>query len=100
MKKYNKNRPRRTDYGPGGGKPAVHNQRKPFNPRKYGRLWGSLDFDLNLDAHPVGEANGPVIGALRVGGKKFDLTWTECNRIIETLSDAKYRFNIGKRLGM
>ncbi len=99
MKKYNRNRIRKADLGP-GQRPAKHHSKKPFNPEKYGKLWGGIEFDLELNANPVGSAKGPIIGALKIGGKSFQLTWTECNKIIETLEDSKYKYNIGKRLGM
>ena len=99
MKKYNRNRIRKSDLGP-GSRPAKHHSKKPFNPEKYGKLWGGIEFDLELNANPVGNAKGPIIGSLKIGGKSFQLTWTECNKIIETLEDSKYKYNIGKRLGM
>jgi hypothetical protein len=99
MKKYNRNRIRKSDLGP-GSRPAKHHSKKPFNPEKYGQLWAGIDFQCIHNASPIGQAKGPVIGELSLGGKKFKLTWTECNKLIETLEDAKYKYNIGKRLGM
>ena len=99
MKKFNR-KFRKGGNGPGSQLPIKHNQKKPFNPEKYGQLWAGIDFQCIHNASPIGQAKGPVIGELSLGGKKFKLTWTECNKLIETLEDAKYKYNIGKRLGM
>ena len=99
MKKYIRNRIRTSDLGP-GSRPAKLHSNTAINPEKYGQLWAGIDFQCIHNASPIGQAKGPVIGELSLGGKKFKLTWTECNKLIETLEDAKYKYNIGKRLGM
>ena len=50
-----------------GNKKTVHNQHKPFNPKKYGELWASIGFQHDWDRTPQGDANGPVIGKLVLG---------------------------------
>ena len=62
-----------------------HNQKKPFDPTRYGKLWGGIQ---------------PVIGYLCIDNKKIGVTWSETNRIIETLSDGQHRHNVANRLGM
>ena len=49
---------------------------------------------------PMGESNQPVIGTLNIAGKQFDLTFSECNKLIETLIDAKEAARTAKRLDM
>ena len=81
-------------------KPTHHNQKKQFDPTRYGKLWGSITFEL-LD-EPAYQEKGKQspIGALSLGGKKVELTWAETNRIIEQLYDGQHRHNVAKRLGM
>ena len=81
-------------------KQTFHNQKKPFDPTRYGKLWGSITFEL-LD-EPAFQEKGkqPVIGTLNIGGKKHEITWAETNRIIEQLYDGQHRHNVAKRLGM
>ena len=42
----------------------------------------------------------PIIGTFKIGGKSFDITWTEATRIMETLQDAKHQYNVAERMGM
>ena len=81
-------------------KQTFHNQKKPFDPTRYGKLWGSITFEL-LD-EPAFQEKGkqPVIGYLCIDNKKIGVTWSETNRIIETLSDGQHRHNVANRLGM
>ena len=78
---------------------TVHNQNKPFNPGKYGKVWGAIEFAHDWGRQPEGDANGPVIGKLKIGNQSVELTFTETNRIIETLRDAQHAHNVGVRLG-
>jgi len=80
-------------------KKTIHNQHKPFNPGKYGKHWGSIRFEHIWDKIPMGDASGPVIGAIHIGGNRVELTFSETNRIIETLRDAQHAHNVGVRLG-
>tara|TARA_Y100001938_G_scaffold150528_1_gene241883 strand:- start:316 stop:630 length:315 start_codon:yes stop_codon:yes gene_type:complete len=84
-------------------KPTVHNSKKPFNPGKYGKVWGSIDFELahGSKAHnPVPPSTQPIMGTLIIGGKRVEITFSEANRIIETLQDSQYRYNVAKKMGM
>jgi len=75
------------------------NNRSKFNPAKYGKVWNSISFKHMWNRVPVGEAKQPIIGKLLIAGKEVELTFTECSKLIETLEDAKYSFNVGTRMG-
>jgi len=98
MKKFNKNR-RGEFNGPGNQLPIKHNQKKPFNPGRYGSVWGSIRFEQEWDRVPMGDATQPVIGRLCLDGKQVELTFTETNKIIDILRDAQHSHNVGVRLG-
>ena len=70
-----------------------------FNPSKFGPTWASIHWKAKPGLSPIGEANQPIIGALSISGKQVDLTFSECNKIIETLEDAKQAAKIARRLG-
>jgi hypothetical protein len=79
-----------------------YNNRQPktkFNPNKFGPTWASIYWNGKPGLSPVGESNQPVIGTLSIAGKKIDLTFSECNKLIETLEDAKVGAKISRRLG-
>ena len=100
MQRYNKNKVRKFDSGP-GSRPAVHNQKKPFNPEKYGKLWNTIHYDLRYGNQiPVGEAIQPTMGYIHIDGHKFEVTWTESNKLIETLRDMQDAYTKAKRLGV
>jgi len=81
-------------------KPTHHNQKKPFDPTRYGKLWANINFELRDEPAFVEHGKQPVIGALMIDGKAIEITWSETNRIIEQLYDGQHRFNVAKRLGM
>ena len=74
-------------------------QKTKFNPSKFGSTWASIYWKAKPGLTPQGDANQPVIGTLNIGGKQHDLTFSECNKIIETLHDAKEASKISVRLG-
>ena len=77
-------------------------QSKPKNLDRYGKLWNTIEFSLEgarKNQHAKSEGV-PVIGTLSIGGKKFDITWTEASRIMDTLQDAKHQYNVAERMGM
>ena len=89
--------------GPGNQLPIKHNQKKPFNPRKYGKLWSSIHTTLMKGSkakNPQGDANQPLICTLNIGGKKFELTHSETNRLIEECIDAQNTYKKALRMGM
>ncbi len=75
-------------------------ERTKFNPSKFGPAWASIFWKGKPGLTPQGEANQPVIGSLNIGGREFDLTFSECNKLIETIIDAKEAARTSKRLGM
>ncbi len=101
MKRYNRNRIRRADRGPGSRLPIKHNSKKPFNPERYGRLWNTIGFKLRYGSQdPVGAANQPTMGYLLIDGKKHEVTWTEANKIMEAMSALKDVYAKAKRMDM
>ena len=81
-------------------KTTNHNQKKPFDPNKYGKLWGSISFELADKPMHVEQGKQPIIGHLCIDNKKIGITWSETNRIMETMADAQHRHNVANRLGM
>ena len=81
-------------------KPTIHNQKKKFNPNRYGKLWSGINFEL-ADTQPYVEKDTqPLMGHLIIDNKKIGITWSESNRIIETLLDSQHRHKVAQRLGM
>ena len=100
MQKHNR-KFRRT--GTGNQLPIKHNQKKPFEPGRYGKNWGSIVVELAKGAkatNPIAPATQPIIGTLCIGTHRVDITFSEANRIAEELADAKHRYNVANRLGM
>tara|TARA_A100001201_G_scaffold81197_1_gene72483 strand:- start:975 stop:1250 length:276 start_codon:yes stop_codon:yes gene_type:complete len=76
---------------------------KKFNPQKYGKVWSTIDCELMKGAkakHPQGDANQPLIGTLFIDGKRVELTFSETNRVIETMLDMQKMYKNAQRLGM
>ena len=71
--------------------------------RKYGKLYGSIDFEINENvSHELfkNQPEKPVIGKLMIGGKTFDVTYQELDQIQRTLQSAKECVNKRYKLGM
>ena len=49
---------------------------------------------------PIPPATQPLIGSLCIGGKEFEITFSEASRIMDTLKDGQYQYNTARRLGM
>jgi hypothetical protein len=79
--------------------PTVHNQHKPFNPGRHGKVWGSIRFEQDWGKSPVGDSQGPVIGKLFIGERYNELTYAEASMIIDTLRDGMNAHKVGVRLG-
>ena len=94
MKRHNRNFRR--------SKPTVHNQNKPFNPKKYGPNWDHISMELRHGKPVVPEgANQPIIGTLYCGKiGHIDLTYTEASKVIETLQSMQSTYRKAQRLGM
>jgi len=89
--------------GPGNKLPIQHNQKKPFNPNKFGKIWGTISTILMTGAkakYPQGDSNQPIICTLHIASKQFELTHSETNRLIEELYDAQSTYKKASRLGM
>jgi len=80
-------------------KKTIHNQHKPFNPGRNGKVWGSIRFEHDWGRHSDGDATSPVIGKIFIGEKYHELTFAETNRLIDTLKDAQHAHKVGVRLG-
>jgi hypothetical protein len=78
---------------------AMYNQKKV---RKYGKLYGTIDFEVNdsISAHYFENNEKPVVGKLHIGGKTFDVTYQELDMIARTMSTAKDVVNRKHKLGM
>ena len=71
--------------------------------RKYGKLYGSIDFEVNENVSSElfrKQKEKPVIGKLIIGGKSFDVTFQELDMIQKTLQAAKEVVNKRYKLGM
>jgi len=71
--------------------------------RKYGKLYGSIDFDINENVSQElfkNQPEKPVIGKLMIGGKTFDVTYQELDQIQRTLQTAKETVNKRYKMGM
>ena len=71
--------------------------------RKYGKLYGSIDFEVNENVSSElfrKQKEKPVIGKLMIGGKSFDVTYQELDMIQKTLQTAKEVVNKRYKLGM
>ena len=71
--------------------------------RKYGKLYGSIDFEVNENVSGKLFENSkqkPVVGKLMIGGKTFDVTYQEIDQIVRTLNTAKETVNKRYKLGM
>ena len=81
---------------------STPNAAQPKNPDRYGKLWNTIGFNLEGARRNQAskQAGVPIIGTLEIGNKSFDITWTEANRLIDTLNDAKHQYNVAERLGM
>ena len=71
--------------------------------RKYGKLFGSIDFECN---HKITEdefknnPQCPVVGQLTIGGRTFDMTMDELTHLEQTCADAQEVVMKRYRLGM
>jgi len=74
-------------------------ERTKFNPSKFGSTWASIFWKGKPGLSPQGEANQPIIGTLNIAGKEIDLTFSECNKLIETIVDGKEAAKVSRRLG-
>ena len=78
---------------------ASYNQKKV---RKYGKLYGSIDFEVSdtISAHYFENNETPIVGKLHIGGKTFNVTYQELDAIAKTMSVAKDTVNRKYKMGM
>tara|TARA_R110001592_G_scaffold356459_1_gene658457 strand:- start:95 stop:358 length:264 start_codon:yes stop_codon:yes gene_type:complete len=78
---------------------AAYDQKKI---RKYGKLYGSIDFEINdsISEHYFENNEKPVVGKLHIGNKTFDVTYQELDMIARTLHLAKDTVNRKYKMGM
>ena len=70
--------------------------------RKYGKLYGSIDFEIKENVSEElfrKQPEKPIIGKLMIGGKTFDVTYQELDMIQKTLQTAKETVNKRYKLG-
>jgi len=70
--------------------------------KKFGNYFGSIDFEVNSISQAVLEAKrmDTRAGKLLIGGKEFECTLAELDRIIETCQNAKVIFYQKYRFGL
>jgi len=78
---------------------AAYDQKKI---RKYGKLYGSIDFEVSdtISEHYFENNEKPVVGKLHIGGKTFDVTYQELDMIARTMNTAKDTVNRKHRMGL
>ena len=78
---------------------AAYNQKTV---RKYGKLYGSIDFEVNdsISEHYFENNEKPVVGKVHIGNKTFDVTYQELDMIQKTLQAAKDVVNRKYKMGM
>lgn len=80
---------------------ATHQNDRDKMKLQYGKNYNSIDFEMSdkITLANYKERTNPI-GDLLVGGKKVELTWSECNKIITTLEDAKTSHQRKIQLGL
>ena len=70
--------------------------------RKYGKLYGSIDFEVSdsISQHYFENNEKPVVGKLHIGGKTFDVTYQELDMIARTMSTAKDTVSRKYKMGL
>tara|TARA_R110001583_G_scaffold25807_8_gene93395 strand:- start:3720 stop:3980 length:261 start_codon:yes stop_codon:yes gene_type:complete len=77
---------------------AAYDQKKV---RKYGKLYGSIDFEITeISEHYFENNEKPVVGKLHIGNRTFDVTYQELDMIQKTLQIAKDTVNRKHKMGM
>ena len=90
---------RKTNYSGGSFK---NQNRSKFDPKRFGKNWGSINFKLAKGRKAkvaIEPANQPIIGSLCIAGQEIEITFSEANKIMDTLRDAQHQYNVAKRIG-
>lgn len=69
--------------------------------KHFGKLFGSIDFEVASTSKRILESRqeNATAGTLQIGGKEFQVTLAELDRIIETCQNAKMVFFQKYRFG-
>jgi len=69
--------------------------------KSMGKNYNSIDFEMSdkVTLSNYKERSNPI-GDLVVGNQKVELTWSECNKVIQTLEDAKSTHHRKIQLGL
>ena len=78
---------------------AQYDQKKV---KKYGKLYGSIDFEVNdnLSTYNFENNEAPIVGKLHIGNKAFEVTYQELDMIARTMNTSKDIVNRKYRMGM
>lgn len=69
--------------------------------KKLGKNYNSIDFEMSNKITITNYKDRSIpIGDLLVGNQRVELTWSECNKIITTLEDAKSTHHRKIQLGL
>jgi hypothetical protein len=78
---------------------AAHDTKKT---RHLGKLWSTIDFELKDHVNPNDFKYAkmkPVIGKIMIGGRSFDVTYSELNQLMRTCNAAMDTAEKAYRLG-
>jgi hypothetical protein len=68
---------------------------------KLGKNYSSINFEISNSITETNVKNrSTIIGSLIVGNQQIELTYSECNRVMEMLSDAQTTVRQKQKLGM
>ena len=78
---------------------AAHDKKKT---RHLGKYWSTIDFELKESVNPTDFKYAkmkPVIGSFEIGGRKYDVTFSELNQIMRTAGSAMEQSEKAYRMG-
>jgi hypothetical protein len=78
---------------------AAHDKKKT---RHLGKYWSTIDFELKEHVNPNDFKYSkvkPIIGKIMIGGKAFDVTYSELNQLMRTCNAAMDQSEKAYRLG-
>ena len=78
---------------------SAHDKKKT---RHLGKLWSTIDFELKESVNATDFKYAkmkPVIGKIEIGGRSFDVTYSELNQLMRTCSAAMDTAEKAYRMG-
>jgi len=78
---------------------AAHDTKKT---RHLGKLWSTIDFELKEYVNPTEfkySKMKPIIGTFEIGGKRFEVTYSELNQLMRTCNAAMDTAEKAYRMG-